>query len=263
MEEKLRKYFLETLSPAEIEEIELRLISDAAFEDELILAREILMEDYLDEMLSPDEVEKFRTNFLSCEKRVNEVKILAALKIYARRNTSKETAPERSENSSGSFFDKLAAFFSVNMRPIAAAAVILISVFIGYIFLIPENNELAELNGRNLQNTEEYRNLTNLSLASGILRSSDQISAISADKLTDTVFLRLALTLEGEFFDVNITGNEKKIASGLRVRAYSNQNGREIRLLLPSASLIPGNYKIEVFPADISNTPVTYSFAVR
>lgn len=263
MDEKLRKYFLGTLSPDEIREIELRLISDASFEEDLIQSRENLMEDYLDEMLSPGEVEKFRTNFLSCEKRMDELKNLAALKTYARRQLSTKNAPEQVKSSSAGFFEKFTDFIRVNIRPIAAAAVILIAVFAGYIFLIPESNELAELNSRNLQNIEEFRDLTNFSLIPGTLRGSDRISELSADKLTDTVFLRLALPLEGEIFDVNITGNDKKIVSGLRVRSYSNQNGQEIRLLLPSAALSSGDYKIEVFPADTANTPVTYSFTVR
>jgi hypothetical protein len=105
--------------------------------------------------------------------------------------------------------------------------------------------------------------LTNLNLISGTLRSSERIPEIDSDKLTDPVFLRLALPLSGDFFDVNITANDKNIVSNLRARAYSNQSGRELRLLLPASVLTPGNYKVEVFPAETPKMPVTYSFTVK
>ncbi len=265
MENQLKKYFLKTLTEAETEVIDLRLISDADFEGDLLLARNNLMEDYLDDALSPDEVKSFKQNFLDSEERAKELINLALLKTYARRKMAEETAIEQHKSSAGNFFDRLDKFFKVNLRPVAVgfAAVFLIAVFIGYSFLNSGGKELAELNRKDFTNVDEYLHLTNLNLISATFRNANATVKLSADKLIDPVFLRLALPLENELFDVNITRNEEKFASNLRVRSYSNQNGRELRLLLPSSDLTKGRYKIEVFPADSKNMPVVYSFTIE
>ena len=265
MEIQLKKYFLRTLTEAETEAIDLRLISDADFEGDLLLARNNLMEDYLDDALSPDEVKSFKQNFFNSEERAKELKDLALIKTYARRKMAEPPAIEQHKSSAGNFFDRLNEFFKVNLRPTAIgfAPLFLIAVFIGYSFLNSGDRELAELNRQDFSNVDDYKNLTNLNLISGTFRSANGAIKLSADKLTDPVFLRLALPLEGEFFDVNITKNGEKIASSLRMRSYSNQNGRELRLLLPSSNLTKGSYKIEVFPADSKNIPVVYSLPIE
>ena len=264
MENNLKKYYLGTLSPAEIEAIDLRLMADAEFEEDLLLVKNNLMEDYLDDSLSADEVKSFQKHFLKTEERKKELKNLALLRNYARRKQAEKTAAEKSGESSASFFDRLNKFFTMNLQPLALgfAAVVLIAVFIGAYFLI-SGSQLAELNRKDFSNIDEYRNLTNLNLISGTFRNSNSAIKLSADKLTDPVLLRLGLPLEGEIFDVNITRNEEKIATNLRVRSYSNENGRELRLLLPVSDLTKGNYKIEVFSADSRSTPAVYSFTVQ
>lgn len=265
MENQLKKYFLKTLTEEETEAIDLRLISDADFEGDLLLARNNLMEDYLDDALSPDDVKSFKQNFLDCEDRAKELKNLALLRTYARRKMAQPAAIELHKSSAGNFFDRLNKFFTKNLRPLAVgfAAIFLIAVFIGYSFLNSGDKELAELNRKDFTNVDEYLKLTNLNLISATFRNANAAVKLSADKLTDPVFLRLALPLENEFFDVSITRNEEKIASFLRTRSYSNQNGRELRLLLPSSNLTKGRYKIEVFPADSKNMPVVYSFTIE
>lgn len=263
MENNLKKYFLETLSKAEIEAIDLRLLKDAEFEEELLLAKNNLMEDYLDGSLAPGEVESFQRNFLKPEERKKELKNLALVRNYASRKQAESAAGKPKETSAG-FFDRLNKFFAINWRPLAlgSAAVILIAVFAG-VYFFNSGGELAQLNQKDFSNVEDYRNLTNLNLISGAFRSSNPSVKLSADKLTDPVFLRLGLPLEGEIFDVNVTRNEEKMAENLRLRSYPNQNGRELRMLLPASGLTKGSYKIEVFAADSKSAPVVYTFTVQ
>ncbi len=265
MEENLKKYFLGTLSPAESEAVEMRLISEAGFEEQMLLAKDNLMEDYLDDALSPAELGNFRQKFLNCERQVKELENLALLRNYARRHSSKEFAAGHKRKSSDSFFDGFVNFFKTNFHPLAAgfAAVILIAAFIGFVFQNSGSNELAALNDKNFENLNEYRNLTNLNLVSGTFRSSEKTVKLSAANLTDPVFLRLALPLEGEFFDVGISRGDENIITNLRTRAYQNQNGRELRLLIPASDLTKGVYTIKIFPADLRDKSVVFSFTVQ
>ena len=52
---KFRKYFLEILPKQEVEEIELRIILDAKFSEELEQIEIELIEDYLENTLSAEE----------------------------------------------------------------------------------------------------------------------------------------------------------------------------------------------------------------
>lgn len=265
MENKLKKYYLGTLSATEIEEIDLRLMEDEEFEEELLLAKNNLIEDYLDETMSPDEIKSFQQNFLKTEGRKKELKNIALLRNYARRKQSEKAAVEKPEKAAANFFDRLNKFFAVNWRPLAAgfAAFILMAAFVGFYFLKSGGSQLAGLNQEDFSNVDEYRNLTNLNLISATFRSSNALVKLSADKLTDPVFLRLALPPGGEFFEVNIARNDEKIVSNLQVRSYPNQNGQELRLLVPASDLIKGNYKIEVFATDSKSAPMVYSFTVQ
>ena len=265
MENKLKKYYLGTLPQAETEAIDLQLMAEADFEEDLLLAKNNLMEEFLDQSLSPEEIKSFQQNFLKTEERKKELENLALLREYAFSKQAEKSIAEKPKESSASFFDRLNKFFAMNLRPLAAglASVVLIAVFIGFYFLSSGGGDLAQLNRKDLTNAEEYRNLTNLILISGTYRNSNTAVKLSAGNLTDPVFLRLALPLKGEFFDVNITRNDEKIAPNLRTRAYSNPNGQELRLLLPASDLRAGNYKIEIFSANSQTAPLVYSFVVQ
>lgn len=60
----LKQYLLGNLPPQEAEAIDLQIISDESSEEKLLWAESELMEDYLDETLSPTDVELFKENFL-------------------------------------------------------------------------------------------------------------------------------------------------------------------------------------------------------
>lgn len=263
MENKLKEYYLGTLSEEESEKIDLRLMEDAEFEEALLLAKNDLMEDFLDESLSAGEIESFQKNFLKTELRKKELKNLALLRSYARRKQAEKFAKRKTADRSASFFDGLNSFVSAHLRPLAAGFAALIVFSAAGLYFLNSTGGLSELNSKDFSNIDEYRNLTKLNLAPGMFRNANAAVKLPAEKLTDPVFLLLALPPEGEFFDVNIVRNEKKIASNLRLRSYSNQNGQELRLLLSASDLTKGDYKIEVFPANAPSVPAVYTFTIQ
>lgn len=265
MENKLKKYFLGTLSKAEIEAIDLQLISDENFEEDLILAKNDLMEDNLENALSADEIKSFETNFLNTDERVKELKNLALIKNYAVKSASENVVEKKQTDASESFSEKINGFFLMYLRPILIgfAAIFLAAVIFGVFYINSDDTKLAKLNGKDFTNVDDFRDLTNLNLISGTFRSTKGTLQLSAEKLTDPVFLRLALPQESEFFNVNVYRNDEKIVSGLKARSYSNENGNELRLLLPTSILTKGNYKLEAVPANSPSSPVAYSFVIQ
>lgn len=262
--QKIRRYLLGSLIENEVEEIELRLISDPSFEEELYLAENNLMEDYLENSLSPPEVKLFQENFLSCKERQSELENLALLRNYAQKKRLQEFSDEKIKGSSGFFFRKLSDFFARNLHPIAAVlAVAMLLGMIGFYFFNSGKNEIARLNQVDLSNVAEYQNLTNLNLNSISLRDAVGSNKLSANNLTDPVLLRLDLPVEGNAFDVSVKQGEREIARLDRISPYRNQSGRELRLLLPASLLMKGEYRIEAAPENSNESSVVFTFAVQ
>ncbi len=63
--------------------IELNIISDASLEDKLHSAESELIEDYLEEMLAPNERDLFNKNFLVMAERQKRLDFLRLLKKHA------------------------------------------------------------------------------------------------------------------------------------------------------------------------------------
>lgn len=83
----IRKYLLGNLSD-EIKrrEIEKRSLADDSFDEELSIAEDELIEDYLDEALSADERERFTRFFLLSRQRREKLELIQNLRKYARKS---------------------------------------------------------------------------------------------------------------------------------------------------------------------------------
>jgi hypothetical protein len=269
---KLRQYLLASLQEKEANEFDLILISNKSLEEELYLAEDALIEDYLDETLSPAEVELFHKNFLVSELRKDQLKELATLKNYAQNKIQKEVSGKTADN----FFQNLKNAFTLNFRPVTVAlSLLLIGILAAGIWqfglsgstdeIALLEKEAAALNGQDLSDLRTYENFSKLSLFSGLLRSSNSAPKLSSDGLSDKILIRLALPPEenSSVFNAKIIRNRTDTVSLNKMPVYSNQSGKEIRLLLPSSFFKNGEYKIELLPENRKDIPVNYSFTVQ
>lgn len=268
-ENKIRQYLLGNLPEEEAEKIDLRIISDKNLEESLYLAEERLMEDHLEKTLSISDLKLFHENFLTSRERKSELKHLAQLKTYAQKkgDQREESASSQRITNSDSFFQKLKGFFGFNIPLVASLSVLIVlGLLMGVFFYNRSESEIAHLDQKELSDISEYKDLSNLNLISGAFRDAPSASILAKDKLTENVLFRLALpsgiTTE-TFFDIQIRDEQKPIATLKHVRPYSNPNGREIRLVVPSSVLKKGNYKIEAVPENAQNDLVSYSFTIQ
>ena len=81
---QIRRYLLHQVSDEERQAIELYLMENEHFLEKLNLVEADLIEDYLDQMLSPEDTELFETKFLRHPKRVEDLKFTEALLKRAR-----------------------------------------------------------------------------------------------------------------------------------------------------------------------------------
>jgi hypothetical protein len=240
---RFKNYFLGKLTPAEVEELELEIISSSEFETELQMAESNLIEDYLEESLNSDDKKAFQQNYLISNDRFEQVEITRQLKIYSQKQPIAENHP--------SFFEKIKTFFSWRPMMAATAGLVLILVLaIGWKLLFNSNQtgletELVALNKQDLSNLEEFRGITNLSLISGQLRSEGNLKSVSSNKISELVLLRLALPVKVDppkTLLVQIS-RDNKILYNLQQVTYQNQ---EVRLLLPKSILNKSEYQITI-----------------
>lgn len=277
---KFRAYFLGQLTDDESAAVELNIISDASLEDKLHLAESELIEDYLEEMLAPDEKDLFDKNFLRTPERQKRLDFLRLLKNHAKEVSQTKEIGSLETEKKPSLFDALKNFFSLKLNPVPVLVAVLVLVLAAgfswrFFFYNPEQSEFAqmekavhELNQKDFSNPSEYENYSNLRLISGNLRSSGNKNSLAENNLTGEVFLRLTLPIEinsDRFYTATIIKDGKSALTLNQIRTYQNNAGREIRLLLPSSILKKGEYQIELREENsaVENGKIIYTFMIQ
>ncbi len=269
----LKQYLLGNLTPPESEAIDLQIISDESLEDELYLAESELMEDYLDETLSPSEMESFGKNFLVSAERKAQLRQISLMRNYARNAATKGVSEKVCGKEPESFFEKLKNLFSLNLRPaIAVLALIIVGLFAGIILYYTANEqialekEFAEINQNDLSDPAEFKNLLTVNLMTGTFRDSSGLSKLSEDKLGERVLFRLALPVKTDApdsFKIELMKDQKIVFTQNKLRVYNNPNGQELRLFLPASALKKGEYQIRVEKETAKESIFVYNFAVQ
>lgn len=266
-----KQYLLGNLSPPESEAIDLQIIADEDSEEKLLWAESELMEDFLDESLSADEIVLFKNNFLVSSERISQFKQISLMRNYARRTANKSVSENACEPAAESFFEKLKFFFSLNWRPLAAVFTLVVVGTFAAFYLTAKHQtvseiEYAALNRKDLSDLEEYKPLSNLSLISGVFRDSGDARKLTENKLTEKVLFRLALPVKSaapDKFKAELVkaGNSAFTLNDLPF--YTNPNGQELRLLLPSTELKKGTYQLKITNQSAPESPFVYSFTVE
>jgi hypothetical protein len=269
---QFKKYLLGDLDEQANEEIGVRIISDEATEDKLLIAENDLIEDFLEGNLSAAEEKLFHENFLICEDRRQQVSQINLFKQFAKNQFQIESPVENTDDSTESFWEKLKKLFGFNLRFAAPALAVLIIAVFGFYFFYPSNSlspleqEYAELNRKDFGNTNEFAKFSNVELISGTFRDSGAGNKLKAENLSDKIFFRLALPFnlsENQSLEVELLKDQKTIFRQSGVRVYKNQSGQEVRLLLPKEIFSKGRYRITIENPKAEDSRITYDFAVE
>src|SRR5204862_2274052 len=86
----LREYLLGRISEPDEEQVELRLLVDADFNEELDIVASELIDEYVELELSPVEREQFEQHFLATENRKERLSFARALKKHKLELVSKK-----------------------------------------------------------------------------------------------------------------------------------------------------------------------------
>src|SRR6266567_3169579 len=90
--DRVRRHLLGQLDDRQREELDQKLLTDEEMFEELLIAEDELVDEYLTQRLSPDEVAKFEQHFLSTTERHEKLKFGRALNQYLSGRTNDATA---------------------------------------------------------------------------------------------------------------------------------------------------------------------------
>jgi hypothetical protein len=264
--ETLRRYLLGSLPESEAEEIDVQIITDDSLSDELALAEHDLIEDHLDQSLTPEEADLFRKNFLISDERRQLIIDTSLLREYADHHG--EPVITVSEPAS-SVLEKLKAIFT---RPAFAGALVvaalLIALLAWQVFIRDTPTQLereyAAMNAKDLSNAGEFAALSSISLASSNLRDANSASRQNVATMTETILVRLALPngVDTPALKATISRASARIFTIDAVRSYQNPNGKEVRMLVPRSVLEKGQDQIRL-ESPKGDAPLTYSVTIE
>ncbi|MBK6750979.1 MAG: hypothetical protein KA956_03055 [Pyrinomonadaceae bacterium] len=268
--DKIRSYFLGTLSESQAEELELRLISDAEFEANVLAAENELIEDRLDNTLTETQARNFDKNYLSSPERIRNLETVALLRRYAKIRV-RNTANSKSEDESHvSFYDKIRELFS-GIPAIAYAACLMLIIGVGLAYLWLGGNtadrslqmEYASLNEQDLSDLNRFRSLPLITAVPGVVRGNGgNVKVLNSEK---SVFVRLVLIdLQNEtVLNASLFHSNSLLLKFDSLKTYEVNGSRELRLLLPANLLQKGAYQIKASPIDNPGKEVIYNFAIE
>lgn len=270
-----RQFLLGGLEESEQERIEALLVTDPSAKDEILVAEQALIEEFLDSELNDREREMFVRQYQSTAVGRQKIKLTQSLRTQA----ISQVAPPQLEAveahaiSPGQWWPRL--------RPVLVPAVfVIVAIVFGSVWLIRWNNrrieqrdrqtlmarEFAELNSpENLRTTPPQ--MVAVVLSPGTLRSPEAVRLITPGNYV----LELQLLWTRTEFCEKCQAVFKRVGTSERVtipnvQIERNAGAKVVRVRVPAQFLTRGLYQMAIEEADAEDTAGSseeYTFTVN
>ena len=236
---RIRSYLLGGLTDSERQVIEERIFTDPAFLDDVSMAEEELLEDYVFEILSKEEAEKFAGRLLLTPEQIQRWEKTKALKKYFD-NGEKKVAPPPPV----SFFRRINPAAGV---AVAAVLILAIGLLVWTFRVTPLEQTIARLNdpGSQPEMQSDYAiSVDTLRFRSGSVSEADKQIAIP--KEFNVVQLRLLLgPVAYSSYQVSLMkeSDEKLFTIDNRV-PLDSPSGKVLIVRAPVSVFVPGEYRL-------------------
>lgn len=134
---QIRRYLLGNIRlESEREQLEIRLLTDDVYFEQLLVEEEELTQDYANGELAPDEREAFEKHFLICDERHRNVTFARLLKRYISDQTGKKKHKSRIIKKEQRNFLSLLARFFLSPMPAVSVIILILSAFVIWNFYL-------------------------------------------------------------------------------------------------------------------------------
>jgi hypothetical protein len=267
----LRQFLLGKVDDEERQQIEHLFITDSSLRERVLGVEQDLIEDYLEDSLTPEDKEIFLSRYANTPEQRRKLRITKSIKDWAVTNAAAGTVSPPATRSWSRWLGSL-RLKPIFMVPIAVT--LLIAVVISIVWL----NSRGELRNRHLALEQELARLnspaalgealprmTTLELAPVSVRSVAPEKELNRTASIQTVELHLAWIQPQQYPTYNAVvrrvGDDKDTLTVTSLQAENEQ----IHLRLPITYLTPGTYRIEltgITTDGASNLTEEYVFTV-
>ncbi len=245
--EKMKQYLLGKLPPEGLPILEERLLSDGDFYEQLLIAEDDLVDDYLADRLSGPERERFESYFMLSHERRQKVRFGKALRRYILAEGAKASPPELSQGSSAaekrSRSKRGFVLWPFKLSPVLALSSIItvcLALFAvsWVVFRGPSFRATVE---------KQLQRSTIIALASGSTRSEGVTQRISIPPGVDSVQLQLELKRNDyQTYKAELLGDTSVLATSKPMKPEVNGGRSVVYLTAPADVLKPGDYQVRL-----------------
>lgn len=261
----LRQFLLGQVDDQERQRLESMFVTGALSNERVIAAEQHLMDDFLDDSLTPEDKQRFLAQYGETPAEQRKLRIAKSIQDWA--------ATREVDVVAGSWWSRL--FERIQLKPafvIPVAAVALIAIVFAVVALrsrweqrnryLAIQQELVRLNSPSMLSEALVPALT---LTPGTVRSAEPEKEITPSADAESVMLRLLWTQKEKFPSYQATigkidEEQRFTTSGLQL-----DSGNGIRLNLSSRYLTRGLYRVEISGVAANGTtgpPEEYQFQV-
>ncbi|HVG18873.1 MAG TPA: hypothetical protein VNI02_07445 [Blastocatellia bacterium] len=239
-EELFRRYLLGLLEQEEEYQFEERLLSDTEYFEELLMAEDELVDDYIDGTLSEREREKFEHYFLATPERQQKLNFARALKRHV--TVAELTrSPHAAEKDSRLIFWKrfIPARPGAKRPMLAFSFAVLLIVILGGSWLIVKNLRPQNRAGANA---------IVVNLSPGLLRGAGEIRRVDITPDVSTVRLHLELVRDDyqSYRAVVQTGEGDEVYVADKLTPETLAAVRAVTFDLPAELLVSGDFQVKL-----------------
>jgi hypothetical protein len=249
----LRQFLLGDVADGERQRIESLFVTGALSRERILTAEQDLVEDYLEDSLTPADKESFLRQYGNTPAQRRKVRITRSIKDWAA-GENKVTSAGASTTSFGTRLSARLRLKPMFVVPIAATAVIAIVFAVIWVNsrteernrLVGVNEELARLNNPpSLRETPP--GLISLTLQSGSVRSVEAQQELVKAAGTETVELRLVLRQTERYPGYRAVVRRVSSGESLTLPMLPAENdGTMVRLRVPARLISRGVYRVEL-----------------
>ena len=258
----IKKYLLGQAAEADSLQLEERLISDETFFNELSIAEDELVDEYLGGKLSETDRNNFEEHFLSAAERQRKLRFARSLKKYVNIHAGDTNASAQASDpvlaSSQPVKSSTFPFFAFRnpLLGYSLAAAVVLAALVGTWYLL-----------KTMSNTGDPGKVFVATLTPGLIRDSQTDNKITIPSDAHTVRLQLLLTQDAyRAFEAVVQDSTGQTITTKQNLPIQSANGQLVVFVdIPSNVLRPGDYRVKLTGLTTDNVKISlesYSFTV-
>lgn len=245
-QKQTRLYLLGNLPQKNLAELEVRLLADKGFYEELLAAEDELIDEYLADALSSAERESFESHFLITPERQKKLRFSKAFRRYVKLNEvayprEETTKSERRTSLAGKLWSVKSSLLPWSPNRNRVLVFSLIAALVFAISWMVFRNQSSETSVQ-----RQSHNILKIALISGSTRGEGATQKVLVAPGVDSVQLELELARnEYKSFSAELLTPENNLLTTIEGIRPDVTNGH-VYFILPAQILKPGDYQVRL-----------------